>query len=221
MDINELVNQAFNEVDIESIVKEKLKTSIEKSIKDSVENQFRYGGPAYKLLDKSFEAMKLPENIDLIDYREFMIECCTESLASYKTPEHKKRIQEFIKDRLGDSSVSEMSIDSIIEKLQEQYAESQYEDQCDCYGDGLKIEVTEDTTYDWFNIDVFEDGSKVAHLAVSSSRDFKAFSHRSEKHSYSGADVLFKSLAYHKVAVTDLEEETYNYTHQDYIESKY
>ncbi len=221
MDINGLVNQAFNEVDIESIVKEKLKESIEKSIKESIDEQFRYRGQAHKLIEDAFKAMQLPENVDVIDYREFMIECCTEALASYKTPEHKKRIQEFIKDRLGDNSASEMSIDSIIEKLQNQYAESQYQDQCDCYGDGLKIVIEKEYKYDWFSVDVFENDSKVAHLCVSSSTDFKAFHHKSDNRSDSGADVLFKSLAYHKVAITDSEEDTHTYTHQDYIESRY
>ena len=223
MNLNELVNQAFTEVDLESIVKDKLKSSIKKSIESAIDDQFRYSGAGSKLIDKAFKEMQLPESVDVIDYREFMIECCTESLAQYKTPEHKKRIQEFIKDRMGDAEVKEMSIDSLVEKLQEQYAESEYgEDCCGTYGEtGLKITVEQEPKYDWFNIDVYEDDSKVAHLTVSSSRDFKAFSSRNEKYCNSGADILFKSLAYHKVAITDLEEEEYTYTREDHIESRY
>lgn len=222
MELKNIIEESLNTIDFKTLINNQVKESVEKSVKKAIESSFSYSGVGTKIIEKAFEEMSLPENLDMLDYRDFMIETCTESLKSYKSEEEKKRIQEYIKDRMGDTNTKEMTLDQLIQKLNNNYESKFEDDPCGCYSDkGLKIEVSRNDKHDWWEIKVNEEGDKVSSLTLSE-RDGKAFCHHTyDKYSACGADTLFRALAYHKTIITELVEEDFNHDHESYMDSKY
>lgn len=218
--MKELLKECLKELDIDKLLKEEIKKGVEELIKSRVSSYFRFSGPVSDLIEKSLEEMSIPSNVDLIDYRNFITECCIESFSMYKSPEHKLEMMEFIKNKLGDQSIKQMSYYDFIEKVKDLWSDQFEDDPCNCFSeDSLKIEVTLNDKYGWYNVNVSEGDKKISSLTVSTC-DNRIFSNYCyEKKSF--ISPFFRSLAYHKVLLLDIEEDSFDYSYQDWQESRY
>ena len=221
--INVVIQDALKEINFEEIAKNaaisKVKEAVESQVKDQLKS---YSGFGQKLNDHLKEQLTFDlSSIQLPQYREWLMDQISDSLAQFTTAEHAAEIRKFINEKVIGESRDEIDCITFMDELTEMIKESCDEEDDEKY----KIEfIQEERSYSsakYWSLKIStknessyrkESLNEVLYAAFS---DGKIYHMRGERFELKEIYCWFKAIYFRKTKIIDIESYDLNVPYRD------